>query len=469
MFRDVGPHPAPAAPRTVTHSQPRRSLAALLAALAAVALGAPATASAFETEPGEVVVRFEPGSTAHTAQTAGNSPAVLRVRDVGKAVRGLRSRPDVRYAVPNVKARISQAGSGFVPNDPGRENRAAAWQDLQWNFTGPAGVGAPQAWANLITAGAPGGRGTTIAVLDTGVAYRNLPPFVRNPDFTGDQFVKGFDFVDRDPYPFDRNGHGTHVAGTLAQATNNGIGLTGLAYGARLMPVRVLDAAGEGNASDIAAGIRYAARRGVKIINLSLEFDADVRAHDIPQILEAVAYARSRRSLVVAAAGNEGRARVAYPARASGVLSVGATTEHGCLSEFSNGGRGLDIVAPGGGADAAIESDPSCRPGDASGRNILQVTLLGRSIETFGIPGSYEGTSMAVPHVSATAALVVASGVLGRSPTPQRIERRLETTARDLGAKGYDTRYGWGLLDAAAATTPPGGSTGGGGTPSAGA
>ena len=229
--------------------------------------------------------------------------------------------------------------------------------------------------------------------------------------------------------------------------------------------MRVLDAAGEGNATDIAAGIRFAARRGVKIINLSLEFDSDVRAADIPQILDAIAYARARGSLVVAASGNEGRARVAYPARATGVLSVGATTEHGCLAEFSNGGSGLDIVAPGGGADAALTGDANCRPGDAAGRNIFQVTLLGRAVGTFGIPGTYEGTSMAVPHVAATAALVVASGVLGANPSPQRIERHLESTSRDLGAKGYDTRYGWGLLDAAAATTRT--TPGGGGTPSA--
>jgi serine protease len=225
----------------------------------------------------------------------------------------------------------------------------------------------------------------------------------------------------------------------------------------------VLDAAGEGNASDIAAGIRYATRRGAKIINLSLEFDTDVTAGDIPQILEAVAYARARGSLVVAASGNEGRARVAYPARASGVLSVGATTEHACLSEFSNGGSGLDIVAPGGGADSSLTGDANCRPGDAPGRNISQVTLLGRAVDSFGIPSSYEGTSMAVPHVAATAALVVASGVLGSNPSPARIEHRLETTTRDLGAAGYDTKYGWGLVDAAAATAPTGTGTGGAG------
>ena len=446
-------------------SRTPRTLTALLVALAA-ALGAPAVASALDVEPGQVVVQFAPDSAAHTAQAAGGGPAVLKVQNVEDAVRGLRSRPDVRYAVPNVKAHASAAG-GYIPNDPGRENRTGAWQDVQWNFAGPAGVNAPQAWANLITAGAPGGRGASIAVLDTGVAYGNRPPYAISPDFSKAQFLRGYDFVDRDPYPFDRNGHGTHVAGTLAEATNNGVGLTGLAYGARLLPVRVLDAAGEGNASDIASGIRYAARRGVKIINLSLEFDADVRAGDIPQILDAIAFARGRGSLVVAASGNEGRARVAYPARASGVLSVGATTEHGCLSEFSNGGNGLDVVAPGGGADAPITGDPNCRPGDAAGRNILQVTLLGRAVGNFGIPGSYEGTSMAVPHVAATAALVLASGILGPNPTPQRLERQLKTTARDLGGEGPDKRYGWGLVDAAAATSQPGAPSGGGGTPSA--
>ncbi len=429
-----------------------RTLSPLLVALAAL-VAFPGAALALDAEPGEVVVRFDPGSSAHSARAAGGGPTVLKVRSVPDALRGLRSRSDVAYAVPNVVAHASQPG-GYIPNDPGRENRTGGWQDVQWNFSGPSGVNAPQAWANLIAAGAPGGRGVTIAVLDTGVAYGSRPPYAMSPDFGRGQFLRGYDFVDRDPFPFDRNGHGTHVAGTLAEATNNGVGLTGLAYGARVLPVRVLDAAGEGNASDIAAGIRFAARRGAKIINLSLEFDTEVTAGDIPQILEAIAYARARGSLVVAASGNEGRARVAYPARASGVLSVGATTEHACLSEFSNGGSGLDLVAPGGGADAALTADANCRAGDAPGRNIFQVTLLGRAVDRFGIPGSYEGTSMAVPHVAATAALVVASGVIGRDPSPARIERRLETTARELGTGGYDTRYGWGLLDAAAATAP---------------
>ncbi len=437
---------------------PRRPSRLLLAFCAVAALGAasPAAALALDSEPGQVVVKFDAGSTATAARAAGDRPTVLKVKSVKDALRGLRSRPDVAYAVPNVKARIAQATTtpGFIPNDDGRRGVAGGWQAVQWNFAGPFGVNAPQAWQHAIDAGKPGGAGVVIAVLDTGVAYANRSPYVISPDFQARQFVRGYDFVDRDQFPFDRNGHGTHVAGTLAEATNNSVGLTGLAYGARLMPVRVLNSAGEGNATDIAAGVRYATRRGAKIINLSLEFDADVRAGDIPQLLDALRFARSRGVLVVAASGNEGRASVAYPARATSVLSVGATTEHGCLAEFSNNGSGLDIVAPGGGADAQLTGDVNCTDQPA-GRNIYQTTLLGRAVSVFGIPGSYEGTSMAVPHVAATAALVVATGVLGPDPSPAALERRLETTARDLGKKGYDKSYGWGLIDAAAATAPP--------------
>jgi serine protease len=428
---------------------------AVLIALAGCAL--PAQALASDIEPGEVVVAFKAGSTAHAAAVHGSAPQVLRVRNVSDALRGLRARPDVRYAVPNYKARIAQAAAGsepFYPNDKGAPG-SGGWDQIQWNFVGPFGVGAPQAWANAILAGRPGGRGVTIAVLDTGVAYANRPPYRISPDFARSQFVKGYDFVDHDPYPFDRNGHGTHVAGTLAEETNNGIGLTGLAYGARLMPVRVLDKAGEGNAGDIAAGIRFAARHGAQVINLSLEFDSEVTASDIPQLLDAIAFAKRRGAVVIAASGNEAGAKVAYPARARDVMSVGATTENGCLSEFSNIGSGLDLVAPGGGADRAIDGDANCKPDGPSGRNIEQITLLGDSVSEFGLPDSYEGTSMAVPHVAATAALIIATGSAGPHPTPKQIERHMEQTARDLGPKGYDRRYGWGLLDAAAATAPP--------------
>jgi serine protease len=339
-----------------------------------------------------------------------------------------------------------------IPNDPGRDG-TGGWQQMQWNFLGQGyGIDVPGGWANTIAAGNPGASNVTVAVLDTGVAYANRGPFRRSPDLAQTRFVRGYDFVDRDPYPNDRNGHGTHVASTIAESTNNGIALTGIAYNARIMPIRVLDNAGEGDIGDIADGVRFATRRGADIINLSLEFSVDVQAREIRDLLRAMHQAHQRGVLVVGASGNEAAHRLAYPARAREVLAVGATTEHGCLSDYSNEGRGLDVVAPGGGPDAALDDDPNCRPLQ-SGRDIYQMTIVGKGFRRFGIPTGYEGTSMAVPHVSGVAALVIASGVLGSDPSPEAIKARLKATARDLGRPGHDSRYGAGLINARAATS----------------
>src|SRR4051794_7517581 len=342
-----------------------------------------------------------------------------------------------------------------IPNDPGRAKAPGGWEKIQWNFSGPFGVNAPGAWANVAAAGHPGGRGVTVAVLDTGVAYANHGRRRRSPDLDPHSFVRGYDFVGRDTHPDDPEGHGTHVASTIAESTNNAYGLTGLAYGARIMPVRVLDSRGEGDSSTIAAGVRFAAKHGAKVINLSLEFSSDVTASQIPALIKAIHYAHAKGAVVVAASGNEAYSAVAYPARATFVLSVGATTEHGCLADYSNQGRGLDLVAPGGGADAVLPGDPNCRPQDPPGRDVSQITYSDISRRHFGIDQE-EGTSMAVPHVSAAAALVIASGVLGTHPSPVAIQHRLEATAPDPGPAGYDRRYGWGLIDAAAATAPGG-------------
>jgi serine protease len=402
----------------------------------------------------KVVVKYRPGAHGLKATAAGTLAShtrVLSVRDGGATVRRLRGRSDVVYAVPDVKAHAS----GFIPNDPGRGATPGGWQAVQWNFTGPFSVNAPDAWQNAINAGAPGGRGVIIAVLDTGVAYARRGKFRKSPDLAGTRFVKGYDFVSHDAYANDRNGHGTHVASTIAEATNNATGLTGLAYGASIMPVRVLDDHGEGDASNIAAGVRFAVRHGAQVINLSLEFSTDVTASEIPELVDALAYAHRHGVFLVGASGNEAHRSVAYPARARYVVSVGSTTEHGCVSDFSNQGTGLDISAPGGGADAVLDDDPNCHPADRPGRDIYQVTLEGNSSNRrFGIPGGYEGTSMAAPHVAAAAALVIATRVIGAHPTPGAIEQRLKATARDLGPPGPDTRYGAGLLDAAAATAP---------------
>ena len=400
----------------------------------------------------EVIVRYAPeAGAARTALEAGSLTRVVKVRDgrsVAETIARLRRRPGVLSATPNYIARAS-----VYPNDPGRDNVPGGWQAVQWNFAGPFGVNAPGAWDNLARAGRPGGAGVTVAVLDTGVAYSYRGRFTRSPDLGGDRFVHGWDFVDDDRYPDDLNGHGTHVASTIAENVDNGVGVTGLAWGARIMPVRVLGRRGGGTSDAIARGIRFAARRGVQIINLSFEFHRSTRASQIPDILDALRFARAKGVLVVGASGNRNAATVAYPARAREVLSVGATTEHGCLARYSNNGPMLDLSAPGGGRDAPLAGDPNCRPFEPAGRNIVQMTFE-RSTGVFGLPDDFKGTSMAAPHVSGAAALVIASGVVGPDPSPAAVETRLKATARDLGAPGPDTLNGAGLVDAAAATLP---------------
>jgi serine protease len=459
--------------RTTFHLH--RAVAAALAFAALLGAGAVRSASALAADfvPGEVVVGFTSApaaaasadltrrmgarTVAGSASNAGSEVLRLpRGESVARAIARLRGQRGIAYAVPNYIAHADSAG--WIPNDPGQGHHKQGWETLQWNFLPATGVDAPQAWANLIADHRPGGQGVVVAVLDTGVAYRNWHHFRVSPDFNRTKFVDPRDFIAHNRFPLDREGHGTFVTGTIAESTNNGIGATGLAYGASIMPIRVLDRFGTGDASTIARGIRYAVKHHAQVVNLSLEFTPDVTAADIPQLLSAIRFAISRGVTVVAASGNEGVARVAYPARAPSVISVGATTEDRCLADYSNGGSNLDLVAPGGGEDSPLVSDPDCHPGRRL-PPIRQMTFFDPRRPThFGFPGGVFGTSMSAPHVTATAALVIASGVLGRRPTPEQIRARLEQTARPLGSGRPNTDYGWGLLDAAAATarTPVG-------------
>ena len=365
------------------------------------------------------------------------------------------------WAVPDYIAHAAQLPPPYYPDDPGNSGQPGGWEALQWNFAGAFGVGAPQAWANVAADGAPGGAGVIVAVLDTGIAYANHRPYVRSPDFRPGQFVPGYDFIAHDSTPYDRNGHGTQVAGTIAEATNNHIGLTGLAYGAKLMPVRVLDSQGDGGASTIARGIYFAVDHHAQVINLSLEFTAGtVRAASIPELISAIDYAHSKDVMVVAASGNDDAGQLSYPAKARWVVAVGATTVDGCLGYYSNFGPGLTLVAPGGGADKDIPGDPHCHPASSADTDIFQETFAdveSPSLRVFGLPSGYFGTSMAAPHVSATAALIIASGILGPHPTVGELIDRLIATATPLGADGGDRRhYGAGLVNAGAATAPIG-------------
>jgi serine protease len=437
----------------------------LLAALA-WSVHAP-LAKAADYVPHEVIVGYKRGASDAVASTAeahlglrrlAPAPAprsrIMRLApgvSATAAAARLRREPGVAYAEPNY---IAHTAGAFYPNDRGRTNINQGWQKLQWNLLPAAGVDAPRAWSNLLADGRPGGRGVTVAILDTGVAYRNWKQFDRSPDFTNTKFVAPYDFVDHNAYPLDREGHGTFVAGVVAESTNNRLDLTGLAYGASIMPVRVLDAQGEGDETTIARGIRYAASHGAQIINLSLEFlPTQVRSgKDIPEIVSAIGFARRKGVIIVGAAGNDENSQIAYPARVQGVISVGATTRDRCLAAYSNGGSGLDIVAPGGGDDAILREDPNCHPA----RNLPSIYQLTLSDPPhwgqFGYPNYYIGTSMASPEVAATAAMVIASRVIGSNPTPDAVLARLEETATPLGGSAPNSIYGYGLLNAGAAT-----------------
>lgn len=444
---------------------PRYALLAFTLALAAaVAAPAKAQVQAPAYVPGELLVGFDDRSQ----RLLELPPGV----EIPEAARALRRNEEVAFAVPNYLARAAA-----VPNDPGPSGKLRGWRRKQWNFLpcgsscgqsserldyeSPGGINAIGAWRTIRRRGRASGEGVRVAVLDTGIAYRNRKPaFRKSPDFARKQFLRGYDFVGEDKLPLDQNGHGTHVTGSIAERTNNGIALTGLAAGAKIVPVRVLDPDGLGTASDITRGIRYAIKRQVDLINMSFEFSRSVRScQKIPTICRALRAATKRQGiLVVAAAGNGGGDNVgdpeiAFPAAAPRVLAVGGVSRDACVATYSDFGPGLDLLAPGGGPSSVVEcGDPLQQ--DLS-TDIFQLTFRGFSFRRFGYPGGYRGTSMAAAHASGVAAMVISSRVLGRSPRRRTLECQLEATARDSSAElgqPYDpSLMGAGLIDAAAA------------------
>ena len=259
------------------------------------------------------------------------------------------------------------------------------------------------------------GKGATVAVIDTGVS--------RVPDLQQTKFVEGYDFVNNQKDASDDHGHGTHVAGTIAQSTNNRYGVAGVAYQAKIMPLKVLSANGFGTISDIAEAIRFAADQQADVINMSLGGGGYSQ-----MMKDAIDYAHSKGVVIIAAAGNEGRSSASYPSRYDNVISVSALDANGKKAFYSNYGVGVDIAAPGGGQAGKI----------------LQETIDPRS----GQPtwASLMGTSMASPHVAGVAALVRAAGV----SDPDKIRKVLTESARKVEDDKLNY-YGSGHLDAAAA------------------
>jgi serine protease len=450
---------------------PTLATAALLAALAtgtAPASAATALAPAHGFAPRQLVVKFDGERSARTVALPADAA-------VPKAAASLRRNPQVAYAEPDYVATASaEQPTGFdLPDDPGTldgASEAAAtagdWSFKQWNFlpwggdattrlpVSPGGIDAVDAWRNLDEVGRPGAEGITVAVLDTGIAYRDLGrKFVRSPDFASGQFAKGYDFIDDDRLPLDENGHGTHVAGTIGEKTDNAIAVTGLAYRAKLMPVRVLDKHGRGQASNIAKGIRFAVAHGAQVINMSFNFGCGKK---VPEVDEALREAYAHGVVAVASAGNIGSETcVSEPATGPRVIGVGGTTEGGCLGNYSLAGKGIDLVAPGGGTPVSGCPSVSARP-------IYQVTLKPDSTQAFAIPSSYVGTSMAAAHVSGVAAMVLAADTYGgprfypeineqgAKPRVNGVAKRLRQTARSLGLSKAE--QGAGLIDAGRAT-----------------
>jgi subtilisin len=258
------------------------------------------------------------------------------------------------------------------------------------------------------------GTGVKVAIIDTGIDPDH-------PDLD-DNCKGGFDFVNDDTTPMDDNGHGTHVAGIVA-AKDDSLGVIGVAPQAWLYAVKVLDAAGSGDVSDVIAGIQWAITNGMDIISMSLRSTVDNQAlHDICD----TAYNDGNGILVVAAAGNDysmrGRRKeldtVGYPARYDSVIAVGATDNTDTRASYSSTGSALELTAPG---------------------DYINSTMLDN---TYAL-GS--GTSMACPHVTGTAALILSSD---SELSASEVRNRLQNTADDLGSPGWDSWYGYGLVDA---------------------
>lgn len=435
------------------------AVAVTLAIFAAPAAAATGVAPARGFAPRQLLVKFE-------GEQRGQALALAPGTKVRQAARVLRQDSRVVYAVPNYLATASATPVPFDPDDSGAledtpeasGSSVGGWAYKQWSFlspegsTGgelppsPGGIDAVDAWRNLIEAGRPGATGVVVAVLDSGIAYRSQGTrFRRSPDFGPRQFVPGFDFVDDDRVPLDESGHGTHVAGTIGEKTDNGVGLTGLAYGAKLMPVRVLDRNGFGNALEIAKGIRFAVAHHAQVINMSFNFACGKR---VPMVDEALREAYEQGVVTVASVGNLGSETcISEPATGPRVIGVGGTTEGGCLGDYSLAGTAVDLVAPGGGVPQ--DGCPS-----VAARPIYQVTLRADSTDTFGIPVNYVGTSMAAAHVSGVAAMLLASRrinpVLSPEARVRAVTKHLRKTARDLGLPRI--QQGAGLVDAGEVT-----------------
>lgn len=324
--------------------------------------------------------------------------------------------PLVKYAEPNLYFEAE-----LVPNDP--------IYVYQWHL---GMINMETAWD------IHNGAGAIVAVLDTGVAYRNAFPYAQAPDLSGTAFVQGWDFVNDDAFPDDDHGHGTHITGTIAQTTNNLLGCAGVAFGCTIIPVKVLDENSNGLLDDVIEGFYFAVDNGAQIINTSF-------GTVTPSLIleEAINYATLNKVTIICSAGNGASSAPHYPSSYPDCISVSAIKYDQTLAFYSNYGTDIDLCAPGG--SLAYDQNLDGKPD-----GIVQQTHNGIDFQTFDFY-IFQGTSCAAAHVAGVAALIVAAsgGALG----PDLIKSTLASTAVDLGTVGWDQYFGSGLVNAAAALT----------------
>jgi subtilisin len=333
----------------------------------------------FRGKPGPAEASLVKGAAGKTKYTYRLIPAMAASLSP-EAIAALKRNPRVAYVEPDA---IATATADNVP----------------WGITR---VNADHVWL-LGNSGA----GVKVAIIDTGIdrAHPDLAP----------NYKGGYDFVNGDTDPMDDNGHGTHVSGTVAAAAD-GAGVAGVGPQISLYGLKVLDRRGSGRYSDIIAALQWAVSNGAQIASMS--FGGSVSSTSLKNACDA---AYNANVLLVAAAGNSGRANgrgnnVNYPANYSSVIAVAASDSSDRRASWSSTGPAVELTAPG----VSVTSD-----------------RLGGGLI------SYSGTSMACPHVSGAAALVIASGTSGAA----NVRARLLSTARDLGVKGRDPLYGYGLVD----------------------
>ena len=350
--------------------------------------------------PGEILVKFKAGTPASTRSAIHRQNGskvietaaaldVARVtapkgRELSHAGRYKQSRW-VEFAEPNYVASVSET----TPSDP-------YFLPNQWDMQR---IQAPAAWD--ITCGLDS---VIVAVVDTGVDYNH-------PDLAA-RIVAGYDFYNGDSDPIDDHGHGTSVAGVIGASTDNGIGVAGITWHPKVMPIKVASASGSAPYYAIARGITYAADNGARVVNISI-----AGSMSSSTLTNAVDYAYQRGCLVVAASGNNAVSVVYYPAGCPNALAVGASDQYDQLTSYSNYGSALDVVAPGS----------------------AYTTTRG------GGYGGFGGTSSATPHAAGVAALVIS---MNPYLSAAEVAGIVTASADDLGAPGWDQYTGWGRVNA---------------------